>query len=972
MTSEIEKPGDSAPQGWRASRRVLLKAGAAFSALAATWGVTRGESTPAVAQEASSGSTKAQRWTESENEGAVSQADADGFRIAQADFPFYALGASWDGSVGAGPTLELAFSSGGAFGDTQTTHAAVEDGLRPNRDGRIFTHLVFVEGATAVKYRTLDGSGNPVSLPGFQLVFIDASEGPNGGDRVTAAGGPTLGKPPIVSRSEWQSPGTDSYRFDEYGELWPREYQLVETVIVHHTVTDNRTHPYTAVRSIYYYHAVEQGWGDIGYNYLVGQDGSVFEGRAGGDNVIGGHAFQYAFGSSGISCLGTFDSSDVSDDCWAALIAIVAWTGRNIEPLGRHTFHEAPDLWNICGHRDTNQTGCPGDMLYADLPGLRQAVANVLDDSTIPPDSGVPDQEGEFKTGSNVVVTKKSNLREEPAAGTSVIKALNAGTICAVNGGVRTVDGADWYYVDVQDGSSGYILASALDPAPPGNPPAAKFEVGDRVKVTIDELNMRRRPGIAQIVGFQLALGAQLRVSVDDVAATGYRWYGAATSDSATGWVIQDGIALIESRKMSISPTSGPVKTQITATFSGMPASKQHNIQWDGAKVISFTTNSSGKATVKFNAPESPKGSHVARGIRGVASASANFTVTPRITTDPTSAKVGDEITVALTGYAAGESIQVQLQQSGSTYETLTSATANSKGSATVNVVLPSWSAGTRTIRGSGTSSNAQTSLTITAAPVAQPKLALDKEKSKYHGWVTASITNFSANTNVAIRWDDGTTILNLTTNGSGAASGRFRTPLDVYGDHSVEAFESNAKRDTAILRVIPRILLNEVEGPAGMQIRVYFYGFSPGEQVQIQWYTDSTSFTVLKTVTVADNGRASTLVNIPSDAAVGDHKIAGKVIGVSRSASTTFEVTEGVSAAEEGTPSPTATPGRGMPTATPTADPAQTATPEPTQTPEPTESPSPTETPVPTEEPTETPEPTQTPEPTETPTPGS
>lgn len=31
------------------------------------------------------------------------------------------------------------------------------------------------------------------------------------------------------------------------GEFWPREYQLVENVIVHHTVTENFQNPYTTV-----------------------------------------------------------------------------------------------------------------------------------------------------------------------------------------------------------------------------------------------------------------------------------------------------------------------------------------------------------------------------------------------------------------------------------------------------------------------------------------------------------------------------------------------------------------------------------------------------------------------------------------------------------------------------------------------------------------------------------------------------
>src|SRR5829696_857165 len=203
---EIETASaEDALRRWRPNRRTLVKAGATFTALAATFGATRGEPDRVTAQQgqsSGSGSTNAQRWSADEQAGSVAAADADGYRIAQAGFPFYALGASWEGSFGSGATLEFRFSTGGAFGEPVFTSAAVEDGYRPNRDGRIFTHLVFVNGATAVQYRALDGAGDPIVLPGFELVFIDATDGPSAGDNVvTAAGGPTLQKPTVVSRS---------------------------------------------------------------------------------------------------------------------------------------------------------------------------------------------------------------------------------------------------------------------------------------------------------------------------------------------------------------------------------------------------------------------------------------------------------------------------------------------------------------------------------------------------------------------------------------------------------------------------------------------------------------------------------------------------------------------------------------------------------------------------------------------------
>src|SRR5690606_34656535 len=96
--------------------------------------------------------------------------------------------------------------------------------------------------------------------------------------------------------------------------------------------------------SIYYYHCVTQGWGDIGYNYVVDVRGNIFEGRVGGANVIGGHAYQYANGSSGICVMGDFSYSDAPQAAKSALANIIAYVVRDLNPKGSKQFHEAPNL----------------------------------------------------------------------------------------------------------------------------------------------------------------------------------------------------------------------------------------------------------------------------------------------------------------------------------------------------------------------------------------------------------------------------------------------------------------------------------------------------------------------------------------------------------------------------------------------------------------------------------------------------
>jgi hypothetical protein len=57
-------------------------------------------------------------------------------------------------------------------------------------------------------------------------------------------------------------------------------------------------------RSYQNYHIDGRGWNDIGYNFLVGEDGNVYEGR--GWEAVGAHAPTYNTRSIGVCILGDF------------------------------------------------------------------------------------------------------------------------------------------------------------------------------------------------------------------------------------------------------------------------------------------------------------------------------------------------------------------------------------------------------------------------------------------------------------------------------------------------------------------------------------------------------------------------------------------------------------------------------------------------------------------------------------------
>ena len=139
------------------------------------------------------------------------------------------------------------------------------------------------------------------------------------------------------------------------------------------------------------YHRDSNGWNDIGYNFLVDKYGQVFEGRAGGVDaaVVGAQAQGYNSVSTGVACLGTFTDVAQSPTALDALARLIAWklslhgvpvTGSvTVTSAGgasnRYPAGTAVTFERISGHRDGNQTTCPGTALYGQLADLRARAA---------------------------------------------------------------------------------------------------------------------------------------------------------------------------------------------------------------------------------------------------------------------------------------------------------------------------------------------------------------------------------------------------------------------------------------------------------------------------------------------------------------------------------------------------------------------------------------------------------------------
>ena len=280
----------------------------------------------------------------------------------------------------------------------------------------------------------------------------------------TAYADDSVGQPGIVSRAGWGA--------DERKRTWNPSFAPITRMFVHHTVTANDDGtPAATIRSIYHYHAVTQGWGDIGYNYLVDAQGRIYEGRysrvgvTGEDGarrgVIGAHTKGYNTGAVGVALLGNFTSRDATAAAKAGLADLLAWKAdrHNIDP------------YSLRGHRDVGDTSCPGGAFYAGLGGVRDAINQriVAARDRVPPT--VP-QGLSASTGITEVELQWQPSTDDGGSGLAGYEVLRADradgpfTVIAAAGATSWTDGnlahlsTHWYHVRAFDGRGNRSAAS--------------------------------------------------------------------------------------------------------------------------------------------------------------------------------------------------------------------------------------------------------------------------------------------------------------------------------------------------------------------------------------------------------------------------------------------------------------------------------------------------------------------------------
>ncbi len=139
------------------------------------------------------------------------------------------------------------------------------------------------------------------------------------------------------------------------------------------------------VKNIQDFHQNGRGWSDIGYQFVMDQNGRLYQGRPFMNNNVpyaegpplaqGAHVGGANTGNIGVSVLGCYhppEGSNCRDEMTpAALDSLLTKFAYLVERYGV-TFP------NIKGHRDFSATACPGDHNYVMLPAIRSSVEELL------------------------------------------------------------------------------------------------------------------------------------------------------------------------------------------------------------------------------------------------------------------------------------------------------------------------------------------------------------------------------------------------------------------------------------------------------------------------------------------------------------------------------------------------------------------------------------------------------------------
>lgn len=156
----------------------------------------------------------------------------------------------------------------------------------------------------------------------------------------------------------WEPPIRKLFlQFTEY-EVRPS----TEMIVIHHAGFPDGDKDSSA-EEIHKFHQEVNGWAGIGYHYVIRKDGRIEQGRR--PQMVGAHSYHHNKNSVGICVAGNFEVAKIKSAQMDSLKLLTAWLCQ------RYKLNPMKD-GVIVGHRDLNDTSCPGKNLYSKLDEIRR------------------------------------------------------------------------------------------------------------------------------------------------------------------------------------------------------------------------------------------------------------------------------------------------------------------------------------------------------------------------------------------------------------------------------------------------------------------------------------------------------------------------------------------------------------------------------------------------------------------------
>ncbi|KAG7459305.1 hypothetical protein MATL_G00209290 [Megalops atlanticus] len=162
--------------------------------------------------------------------------------------------------------------------------------------------------------------------------------------------------PAIIQRCQWEA---KPYRGTPTELVLPLSFMYI-----HHTFEPSQPclsfqQCSANMRAMQRFHQDDRGWDDIGYSFVVGSDGYIYEGR--GWKWRGAHTKGHNSRGYGISFIGDYTANLPARHALELVrdqLAVCAVGGGQM--TANFTMH---------GHRQLVNTSCPGDALYSEIQG---------------------------------------------------------------------------------------------------------------------------------------------------------------------------------------------------------------------------------------------------------------------------------------------------------------------------------------------------------------------------------------------------------------------------------------------------------------------------------------------------------------------------------------------------------------------------------------------------------------------------